>query len=113
MRNSVHILMVFRVCRAAQMFPGTARAHQGRQIHSRAAESMPRQPTEHMRWDTKLRTLNYLFLKVISFFHAQVYGWHFTVNHTFAMILDARETPAQRRYNAYKIIQNPSASSEL
>mgnify|MGYP004306079783 CR=1 FL=1 len=28
------------------------------------------------------------------------------------MILDARKTPAQRRYNAPKIIQNPSASSE-
>ena len=29
------------------------------------------------------------------------------------MILDARKTPAQRRYNAPKIIQNRSASSEL
>ncbi len=29
------------------------------------------------------------------------------------MILNARKTPAQRRYNAPKIIQNRSASSEL
>ena len=53
------------------------------------------------------------FLKVIEFFfHAHVCGCHITVNHTFFMILDAGETPAQRRFNAPKIIENPSASSE-
>ena len=70
---------------------------------------------DHMRWDTRLVTLfgtKLHFFKVIDFFHAHVCGCHITVNHTFFMILDARETPAQRRFNAPKIIENPSASSE-
>ncbi len=46
------------------------------------------------------------FFKVLLFFHAQVYGCHFTVNHTFLMILVARKTSAQRRFNTSKIIEN-------
>ena len=45
-------------------------------------------------------------------FHMRTFVAVITVNHTFLMVLDARQTPAQRRFNAPKIIQNPSASSE-
>ena len=49
----------------------------------------------------------------MKFFPAQVCDWNSTVSRTFGMILDARKTSAQRRYNESKIVENVSRSSEL
>ena len=56
----------------------------------------------------------YLYFRVKKeFFLAQVSCWHFTVNHSFLMILDSQKTLDQRGFNAPKIIQIDFVSSEL
>ena len=67
----------------------------------------------HMRWDTKLETLNYLFFNISLFFLAQVCSCHFTVAASFLMILGALKTSAQRRFHVPKIIHKLAATAEL